>query len=164
MKSLRAAAVAAIAFIHFKNPVDGSRMFLLNEDINGRQGVRSGEDGYARDNDGNKLPIGVKVFGPGSAEYRKAEDAIANARIKEGKKGMTGASLREDGTRKLARCTQEFVNFEYLGVQIASNTDFETRVRVASAFYDDVEFAGLREQVETEQHDFANFTPTASTN
>lgn len=161
MKSLRAAAVAALAFVHFKSPIDGARMFVMNEDAE-TFNAKPHDDGYARDAAGNKLAIGVKVYGPGSAEYQRADDAVSSTRIKEGKKGMTGATLRQDATTKLARCTQEFVNFAYNGESVNASTDFEKRIRVASAFYSDVEFAGLREQIEVEQHDFANFTPTAS--
>jgi hypothetical protein len=163
MKSLTAAAVAAVAFVHFKNPTDGTRLYVLNEDA-AQFGAVSHEDGYARDSNGDKLPIGVKVYGLGSKEYRKAEDAIATARIQAGRKALTGATLREDGTLKLARTTSEFVNFEYNGVRVTPATELDTRVRVAAAFYDDVQFAGLRDQVETEQNDLGNFTLTASAN
>lgn len=160
MKSLRAAAVAALVFVHFKD-ANGARMYVTNEDA-GKFNASTHEDGYARLN-GEKLAMGVKVYGPGSQEFRKAQDAINTANIKNGKKGLTGASLRQDATVLLARTTAEFVNFEYLDTRVTASTDFETRVRVASAFYDDLEFVGLRDQVETEQNDLGNFSQAAST-
>lgn len=167
MKSLLTAAVVALAFVHFKNPSDGSRLYVLNEDAS-KFNATPHEDGFARDAAGAKLPVGVRVYGPGSTEYRKAEDAIASVRIKEGKKGLSGATLRDDATTKLARCTSEFVNFGYAlkdggeELRVTPASDFETRIKVASAFYNDLRFVGLRDQVEADQHDHANFTPTAS--
>lgn len=168
MKSLMIAAVTSLAFVHFKNPADSSPLYVLNEDAQGQPGVTAGDDGFARDANGDKLPIGVRVFGPGSQVYRAAEDKIANDAIKAGRKALTGTSLRENATYKLARCTSEFVNFTYAlkdggaELTVTPASDLDERVRVASAFFDDVRFVAFRDQVEKEQHDLGNFTPTAS--
>jgi hypothetical protein len=160
MKSLLAVAVAATAFVQFKNPADNSLLFVTNDDA-AKFGATSHEDGYAR-KDGQKLPIGVKVYGPGSAEYRRAEDKTVSDAIKAGKKALTGASQRADATYKLARTTLAFVNFDYEGETVTAETDVTARVRIASAFFDDGQFVAFRDQVLQEQHDHANFTPTGS--
>lgn len=166
MKSLIASAVVALAFIQFRSPADNSPLFVLNEDA--PSGCTDGEDGYARDAQGNKLPIGVRVYGPGSKVYRAAEDEIADASIKAGKKALTGASLRNSATFKLASCTQEFVNFAYALTEggdeltVTAATEKTERLRIATAFYEDLRFVGFRDQVEREQHDLANFTQKGS--
>lgn len=160
-KSLALALVAATCFVHFKNPADGSHLYLLNEDK--PEGATDGSDGYARDSRGEKYPIGVVIHGPGSIVHRKAEDFNANANIKAGRKHITGATLRADATRLLARCTEMFVNFEYNGQDVTEKTTMEERERIASAFYEDTEYVAFREQVLEEQVDLGNFSKREST-
>lgn len=163
MKSLLARAIVATAFVHFRSPEDDTPLYLLNEDAP-RFGGTPHADGYARDAKGEKMPIGVVIHGAGSAEYRKAEHSANTEQIQAGKKGLNGPNLFDKQTHKLARCTEQFVNFGYAlvdgGEEIVVNkdTDFNTRIAVAGAFYDDLKFAHFREEVVIEQANHANFT------
>jgi hypothetical protein len=162
-KALRAAAIAAMTFVHFKNPADNTRMYVTNE--NKPTGCSDGPDGFARDPSGNKLPIGVRVYGPGSVEYRKAEDKINDENLKLGKKGLSGARLRQNQTTLLARTTSEFVNFGYSltgrdedEIVVTPSTPFEQRLAVCGALYDDGDYAFARDQVSEVQGDLGNFS------
>lgn len=161
-KALRAAAIVAMTFVHFKNPADNTRMFVTNE--NKPTGCVDGPDGFARDLSGNKLPIGVRVYGPGSTEYRKAEDKINDENFKLGKKGLSGARMRENQTTLLSRTTAEFVNFGYSPtgrdddeITVTPSTPFEQRLAVCGALYNDGEFVFARDQVTEAQGDLGNF-------
>lgn len=164
MKSLLRTALIAVAFLQFKDPATGAPMFVVNDDAD-KFGATKHEDGYARDSDGNKLPMGVRMHGQGSKVARNADDTINDAMLKAKGKGLTGAGLRNNGTFKLAKCTAEFVNFGYTmteggpEIRVTPDMDEEQRMRVASAFYDDLRFAAFREQLEKDQADHANFTP-----
>jgi hypothetical protein len=166
MKSLLRTALVAVAFIQLKDPADNSPLFVTNDDAE-KFGATKHDDGFARDSAGNKLPIGVRVHGAGSKVFRKAEDDTNDAMLKAKGKGLTGAGLRNSGTYKLAKCTEQFVNFGYAltegGPEIRVTPDMaeDERIRVASAFYDDLRFAAFREQIEKDQADHANFTPKA---
>lgn len=147
------AVLLATAFIHFRDAATNAKLYVANEDK--PAGAVDGEDGFARDTNGEKLPVGVEVYGPGSTQYRNAQSAIATANIKRGKKGLTGDILRENETELLARTTAKFVNFDYNGAAAS----YETNIK----FYDDLELAHFREQVVEQQGDFGTFLPSAAT-
>lgn len=144
MNIKKLSVVVALAFIHFRDPATDAPMFKTDD---------NGE--FVKDADGNKLPIGVKVYGPGSTQYRNAQAAIQTENIKAGKKGLTGNRIQRNETELLARTTVEYVNFDYEG----ASASYETNLK----FYEDVEVAHLRDQVSEKQADYGNFLPNAAT-
>lgn len=136
-------AIAATLFVHFKDPATNQPEYETNE---------AGE--FVLDADGNKKPIGVRIYGPGSVQFRNAQAAIATGNIKLGKKGLKGEILFANETEILARTTAEFVNFTYSG----QGANLENNRK----FYDDVELVHYREQVSEAQGDLGNFTKSAT--
>jgi hypothetical protein len=163
--ALAAMAVAAFTFVHFKNPATGAKLFVLN--ANKPTGTIDGDDGYARDQAGNLLPIGVKKWGPGSEEYRKAEARIATENMRAGAKKLTGEKLHENATTLLSRTVFEYVNFGYSltddGVEqvVTASTSHDERMRVNTALFNDPAYVAVREQVLEADGDLGNFAKTA---
>lgn len=146
-------AVVALMFVHFKTP-DGVKLYVPDE---------SAPDGFARDANGDKLPVGVRVYGPGSREYRLAEDRVATENLRRGRNKLTGEQLRANATAIMARTTVEFVNFDYNGKTVSPAMTVEDREKVCEQLYNDVEYVAVRDQVETEQGDLGNYSPKATT-
>lgn len=165
MNILSRMAVAALMFVHFKTP-DGEKLFVPNEAITDEmraRGVTESKDGFARDSDGNKLDVGVRVFGPGSREYRLAEDRVATENLRRGRNKLTGEQLRANATTIMARTTTEFVNFDYYGKTVTPTMTVDDREKVCEQLYNDVEYVGVRDQVEAEQGDLGNYSQKATT-
>lgn len=125
-------------FVHFRSPVDNAPVFLKKE-VDGKKV------------DDREKPVGIRIYGPGSAESRKADaimtQELIDAKLKKGNAEMTQRLL----TEKLARLSIEFVNFEIDG----KTSGFET----FRAFYDDPGYSYLRDQIEEGQSEVADFLP-----
>lgn len=143
IKALAAMAVAATLFIQFRDPATDALMFETDE---------NGE--FKLDGDGNKLPLGVRVYTPGSKQYRAAEAKIATEGIKRGRKGLTGDTILDNQTRLLALTTTEYVGFDVDGQPASYETNYK--------LYDDPEYVAVREQVATAQGDLGNATLNTS--
>lgn len=157
-------AVAALMFVHFKTPA-GEKLYVPNEAITDdmrARGIVESKDGFARDASGAKLPVGVRVFGPGSREYRLAEDRVATENLRRGRNKLTGEQLRANATAIMARTTLEFVNFDYNGKTVSSNMSVDEREKVCEQLYNDLEYVAVRDQVETEQGDLGNYSQKAT--
>lgn len=148
--ALAAMMVTAFTFIHFRSPATDAPLYVMEDytDENGQPQTRR-----AIGNDGQEMPVGVKVYGPGSKPYRRSAEKIQTAGIQRGKKGLTGAALRENATALMSETIFEYVNFDYNGQACSVETN--------RAMLDDDLYAAVREQIETEQGDLGKFA-TAS--
>ncbi len=146
LQSLGLAMVAAI-FVHFKNDATGEPVFL-NDPLTGKP-------------DPSK-PVGVRIYGPGSKEYKAAQSAIMQEAIDEKKKKVTAKGIEDTAVELLARTTIEFVGFTYEGSEdnpLPENASFLERAR---AFHLDPEYVNLQEQIKSKQGDLGAFLPKAT--
>lgn len=139
MNSLDDLALKPTKFVHFKHPATDEPVY------------RKDADG----NDDRERPVGVNVYGPGSKEYRAAQTAITNEAIQRGRKKVTAEMIQRNAVETLARCTYEYVNFDYQGKPAGVENN--------RAFFADDQYAHFREQVQSEMGDFGGFLPSAST-
>lgn len=156
--ALRKMAVVAAAFIQFKLP-NGDKLFLENDEAEKFGGVQHA-DGFARDKDGNRMPVGVRAFGPGSSQYRAAQSAAQTLGLQRGRNKMNGDLLFTQSTDTLSRTVIEYVNFDYNGKRLTGTEDLPARIALNEQLLVDLEFVGVREQIEAEQGDLANFSAT----
>jgi hypothetical protein len=136
---LEGLALAPSKFVHFKHPASDELVYRKAAD---------GEDDPER-------PVGVRVYGPGSKEYRVAQTALTNEQIQRGRKKITAEMIQRNAVETLARCTYEFVNFDYAGKPAGLEAN--------RAFYADDRFVHFREQIQSEMGDFGGFLPNALT-
>lgn len=154
--ALRKMAVVAAAFIQFKLP-NGDKLFLSNEDA-ALFGGTEHKDGFARDAAGNRMPVGVRAYGPGSSQYRAATSAAQTLGLQRGRNKMNGELLYTQATDTLARTVTEYVNFDYNGKRLTGHEELPARIALNEQLLTDLEFVGIREQIEAEQGDLANFS------
>lgn len=149
--ALASMLVAAFTFIHFRNPATDAPLYVMDDytDENGQPQTRR-----ALDNDGKEMPVGVKAYGPGSKPYRRSAERIQTASIARGKKGLTGAALRENATTLMSETVFEYVNFDYNGQACCVETN--------RAMLDDDQYVAVRDQIEAEQADLGKFATTSS--
>lgn len=102
------------------------------------------------DGDTKKKPVQITVYGPGSSTYRNAIAAMQNRQLKRNKKAMTAEMLREEATELLVTCSVGADNFDYKGTPL-------TTKQAWTDLYNDSALAWVREQVEANQGDLANF-------
>lgn len=138
-------AMAASVFVHFRNDNTGELAYL--PDANG--------------NPDKTKPVGVKVYGPGSKEYKAAQSAMTQEAIDEKRKKITAAQIETGAVELMARTTAEFVNFDYAGPDSAPLADDAPLVERSRAFYMDPNYVNLRRQVEDKQGDLGGFLPGA---
>lgn len=138
INALAGMLVAAVMFIQLRNPETDALMWQVDPE--------TGE--YKLDAEGNKQPIGVRAYSPGSKIYRTAESTIATANIKRGKKGLTGDVLHENQTDLLSRTVYEYVGFDYNGEKAGLDTNRK--------LFEDPEYVAVREQIANAQADLGN--------
>lgn len=135
-KTLARMAVAALVFIHFRDPATDQPMYV-QKDVE-KDGVTQTVDDLAK-------PIGVRAYTPGSTYYRNAEATNATASFRAGKKGLTGEGMYNQQTELLAKTVKEYVNFEYDD----AGASYENNKKL----FADLEFVAIREQVHADQAD-----------
>lgn len=160
-KALRLMAVIAMSFIHFETAA-GDKLYLPNEDA-AKFGGTEHPDGYARDAAGEKMPVGVKVYGPGSSQYRAAQAAATTLGLQKGRNKMTGEMVFNQSTETLSRTVVEYVNFDYNDKRLHGNEDLPARIKLNESLLTDLEYVAIREQIEAKQGDLSNFTPASAT-
>lgn len=137
-------------FIQFRNPATDAKLYAP---------VMEGDE-PKRDEHGNVVfdmskPVGVRVYTPGSLQYRNAESAITTENIKRGKKALTGDTLQGNAVELLANTTIEFINMNYHGES--------SGVETFRKFYGDVGMVAYREQVQEKQGDVGNAYASTAT-
>ena len=137
--NIKAVAAVAKIFVHLRNPETDAKLYLNDE---------QGKPDLTK-------PVGVRMYSPGSIQYRNAQSAITTENIKRGKKHLTGETLRENAVELLALTTAEFVNMDYNG----ETSGIET----FRAFYSDVEMVAYKEQIEEAQGDVGNSYKSSTT-
>lgn len=140
--SLAALALAATLFVQFRDPRTDEPVFNVFPDDHPDAGAPNPAD-----------PVGVRVYGPGSKEYRAAQSAITNEAIERKRKKVTAELIEKNAVELLARVTSEFVGFDYEGKGASLETN--------RAFYLDPRFVHLRDQVQEKMGDYGNFLPNA---
>lgn len=163
MNQLACMIVAAFTFIQFRNPETDALLFVTETVRNAETG--QDEQVFKLDANGQKMPIGVKVYGPGSKQYRREFSKIQTANIQRGKKGLTGETLRQNETDLLSKTTFEWVNFTYepLAAGGAAVETLSCSPENNAKLYDDGRYIAVREQVAAEQGDLGNFAKASST-
>lgn len=143
MSALEKQALAPSLFVHFTNPKTGEEVF----DVFPEGHPQAGEEDESK-------PVGVRIYGPGSKEYRAAQTAITNEAIERKRRKVTAELIEKNAVELLARTTSEFVNFDYEGKGAS--------VETCRAFYLDVRYPHLREQVQAAHGDFGSFLQQVS--
>ena len=138
--SLASLAVRSTLFVHFKNPKTHELAYVQKQ-VKNKDG---GPDEIVNDTD---KPIGVRIYTPGSKQYRKAEAAQMSAMVANKGKALTGEQIFANQTELLAQTTFEFVNFDEFGACTVEN---------ARALYSDEQYVAIREQVIAAQNDLGN--------
>lgn len=122
--------------------------------------LRDGKDELLWDIDaaGNKIPVQVVVFGPGSKEYQRAQ-AKANARSlerlkKRGKMDLSAEEKQVELANHLTEITERFENLDYEG---------KTGRELIHAVYSDPTIGFIAEQVNKHAADWSNFTNDSQT-
>lgn len=152
ISGIAAMMVAATMFYQFRDPETDQPVWVMKEQENPETGNL--ELVYDLDEKGEKKPIGVKAYTPGSKIYRNAEQINATANIKRGKKALTGEVLYANQTDLLARTVIEYVNFDYKGKPASLETNRE--------MFEDVEWVAIREQVANDQADLGKSSKKAA--
>lgn len=154
MNALTSLALAATLFVHFKDPRSDEPVyhpqaatFPEGHELAGQANPNAGEPDLER-------PVGVRIYGPGSKEYRAAQTAITNENIERKRKKVTAELIEKNAVELLARTTYEFVGFDYQGKGASPE--------VCRAFYLDAQFVHLKEQVQAGMGDYGGFLPTPS--
>lgn len=135
-------AAAETAFIHFKS-TDGE---LLYADIE------------------RKLPVGVEVWGPGSAafgvvESRQTARAVKRMQDNDGKIAVAPFEERNsEAAEDLATLTRRFVNFDYPPAGDAEGPE------LFAAFYRDRSLGHLTKQVTQGVSDWGKFKSASGAN
>ena len=142
LQSLGLAMIASI-LVHFKNDATGEPVYLKDHE----------------GNDDKSKPVGVRMFGPGSKEYKAAQSAILQEAIDEKKKKVTAKGIEDTAIELLARTTAEFVGFTYEGSDENPLPETATHLERARAFYLDPGYTALHEQVKAKQGDLGAFLP-----
>lgn len=104
-------------------------------------------------------PIRVRLYGPGSKQYARAQAQQANRMVdklkRKGKTDQTAEQRAEETADFLTGCTQSFENLEYDNLEGAA---------LARAVYMDSSIGFIAEQVSKHLGDWGNFTKTSTTN
>lgn len=144
ISGISAMMIAAVMFIQFRDPETDRPLFVMKEeedpDAPGQMRLV-----FDLDEKGQKKPIGVRAYSPGSKIYRNATAVNATANIKLGKKGLNGQALFDNQTDLLARTVFEYVNFDYNGEKASLETN--------RAMFADEAWEAVREQVSNDQAD-----------
>lgn len=154
--ALRKMAVVAAAFIHFKD-LNGDKIYLGNDEAEKFGGV-PGKDGHAVDANGDKMPVGVRAYGPGSSPYRAAQAAAQTLGLQRGRNKLNGEMLFNQDTETLSRTVTEYVNFDYYGKRLTGSEDLPERIKINEQLVTDLEYVDVREQILDGQRDLANFS------
>lgn len=118
--------------------------------------LRNGDDELLFDGvdaSGKPMPVNVTVYGPGSAEYQRAQAKANNRAIerlkKRGKADQTAEEKNKELAVHLADITHSFDNLDYDGL---------TGRELAIAIYSDSSIGFIADQVNKHAGDWANFT------
>jgi hypothetical protein len=108
--------------------------------------------------DGDK-PVTVTIYGPGSKQFAKAQQAQQNRMLdslkRKGKTDQTAEQKRAEQAEFLTECTASFENLTY---------DALTGAALAKAVYSDIEIGFIADQVAKHIGDWANFSKPSATN
>lgn len=145
-------ALAATLFVHFRHPASDEPVFALFPEGHSRAGEPD-----------ESKPVGVRIYGPGSKEYRATQTALLNEAIERRKKKVTAEAIESNAVKTLARTTFEFVNFTYKAEGDESEGEGQGySPETAQLFYSDRRYVHLREQVQDAQGDHGRFLPSAA--
>lgn len=129
---IKTKAVAETSFLHLKDAQDN----LLYTDKKGE-----------------KQPVGVNVYGPGSREYQAAQTKVSNRAVqrlqKRGKFEQSADEKKKEQAEFLADITQSFQNLAY--------DDLQGRA-LAVAVYSDSTLGFIADQVSEHTKEWANFS------
>lgn len=111
--------------------------------------------------DGEKRPVEVEVYGPGShgyvqAQARRQGRTMQRARKKNGKIEMSGDETVEENARFLTDLTVGFRNLDYDGVPV-------TTPELIKRVYSDITIGFLGDQVGDHVGNWQNFTKGSAT-
>lgn len=151
MNALARMAVKALMFIQFRDVSTNAPLWQTDAEGN-----------ELKDADGNPMPVGVRCYGPGSKQYRDAEDAVSTSTIRDGKKGLTGQKVRENQTKIMARTITEFVGFEYEELTPNGKEPAE-REAINARLLNDPAYIAVRDQIAEKQSDLGNSSASATT-
>lgn len=155
VSGVAAMMVAATAFYQFRDPATDQPLFAMKEEEDPEAPGQT-RIVFDRDEKGQKKPIGVRAYTPGSKIYRTAANINQTANIKLGKKALTGEKLESDQIDLLSRTVYEYVNFDYKGETKAS---FETNREM----FNDNEWVAIREQIANDQADLGKSLKNTAT-
>lgn len=150
--NIKAVAAVAKIFVHLRNPETDAKLYAPKLQADGQTPETDEQGNIVFD---RSKPVGVRMYSPGSLQYRNAQSSITTENIKRGKKGLTGEVLRENAAELLALTTAEFVNMDYNGAS--------SGVETFRDFYNDVEMIAYKEQIEEAQGDVGNSYKTSTT-
>jgi hypothetical protein len=146
--SLASLAVASAIFVHLKHPATHQPMYVQKE-------VANKDTEQPELVDDLDKPIGLRMYTPGSKQYRKAEAAQMSAMVANKGKALTGEQIFANQTELLAQTTYEFVNFDEFGPCTVEN---------ARRLFADEEYVAVREQAIAAQNDLGNASTARSKN
>ncbi len=116
----------------------------------------NGEPIYVEDAGSEPQPVTVTVYGPGSAQFQRAQLTAQRrvmALLKKGRNDKRSTDeRREDVAELLADLTLEFGNLQYMGLSGRA---------LALAIYSERQLAYIADQVNAFSADWANFSSSA---
>lgn len=134
---IKSKAVAATSFLHLK---DADENLLYDQPVGGE-----------------RQPVGVHVYGPGSKEYQAAQTKVSNRQVqrlqKRGKFEQTPEEKQKEQAQFLADITHSFENLGYEG---------KTGRELALAVYGDITLGFIVDQVAEHTKDWANFSQASA--
>lgn len=137
--NIKSKAVAETSFLHLKDAQDN----LMYTDP---------------DKKGEKQPVGVYVFGPGSKEYQAAQTKLNNRAFnrlkKNGKFEQSPDDKMKEQAQHLSDITHSFVELDYDGLHGRD---------LALAVYGDRSIGFIADQVAEHVKDWSNFTQSSPT-
>lgn len=127
------------------------RQFAVAPD--GHLHLRDAADQLMYADEAKKKPIAVRLHGPGSKEYARAQAAQHNRMLealrRKGKSEKTAEQLRDEKAEFLADCTEAFEHVDYDGLQGRE---------LALAVYGDATLGFIADQVGKFLGEWGNFT------
>jgi hypothetical protein len=150
---LNSLALQPTKFVHFVNPATGELVYEPQPDVFPEGHERAGQANPNAGEPNLDKPVGVRVYGPGSKEYRHAQTTLTNEAIERKRKKVTAELIEQNAVELLARTTYEFVNFDYEGDGATPENNRK--------FYRDPEYVHFREQVQAEMGDHGGFLQSA---